>query len=141
MQAWEWETCYDLLSIYVLCSSLNWAFVSGRPVILYSSLLYVPVLACAGIGQDLAFSDFLTLFVCSRNIAMTSQKKFKKKKSICWKLNTLTPDQKTALCDLCKANLVNNKRSTTNLLRHLRLRHPFDIAACEEKQLKPVSMP
>ena len=36
------------------------AFVSGRPVILYTSVLYLPVLACAGIGQDLAFSDFLT---------------------------------------------------------------------------------
>ena len=60
---------------------------------------------------------------------------------MCWKLNTLTPDQKTALCDLCKADVVYNKRSTTNLLRHLRLRHPFEIAACKEKQLNPVSMP
>ena len=42
---------------------------------LYTSVLYVPVLACAGIGQDLAFSDFLTLSVCSRNIALTSKKK------------------------------------------------------------------
>ena len=55
---------------------------------------------------------------------------------MCWKLNTLTPDQKTALYDLCKADLVYNKRSTTELFRHLRLRHPFEIAACEEKQLK-----
>ena len=56
-------------------------------------------------------------------------------------VNYITPDQKTALCDLCKADRVYNKRSTTNLLRHLRLRHPFEIAACKEKQLKPVSMP
>ena len=51
---------------------------------LYTSVLYVLLLACAGIGQDqrplarvgqdLAFSDFLTLSVCSRNIAMTSKK-------------------------------------------------------------------
>ena len=47
---------------------------------LYTSVLYVPVLACAGIGQDLAFSDFLTLSVCSRNIAMTS-KNIKNKKA------------------------------------------------------------
>ena len=46
----------------------------------------------------------------------------------------------TAVCDLCKADLVYNKRSTTNLLRHLRLRHPFEFAAYEEKQLRPVSM-
>ena len=44
---------------------------------LYTSVLYVPVLAFAGIGQELAFSDFLTLSVCSRNIAMTSKKKKK----------------------------------------------------------------
>ena len=99
---------------------------------LYTSLLYVPVLACAGIGQDLAYSNFLTLSVCSGNIAITS------KKSMCWKLIILTPDQKTAVCDLCKADLVYNKRSTTNLLRHLRLRHPFEFAAYEEKQLRPV---
>ena len=37
---------------------------------LYTSVLYVLVLTCAGI----AFSDFLTLSVCSRNIAMTSKK-------------------------------------------------------------------
>ena len=42
---------------------------------LYTSVLYVPVLACAGIGQDLAYSDFLTLSVCSGNIAITSKKK------------------------------------------------------------------
>ena len=47
---------------------------------LYTSVLYVPILACAGIGQDLAFSDFLTLSVCSRNIAMTS-KNIKNKKA------------------------------------------------------------
>ena len=99
--------------------------------------IHVPVLMCAGIGQYLAYYDFLTLSVCSRNIdlAVTS------KKSMCWNLITLTPDQKIALCDLCKADRVYNKRSTTNLLRHLQLRHPFQIAACEEKQLKPVSMP
>ena len=62
------------------------------------------------------------------------------KKSMCWKLITLTPDRKTAVCDLCKADLVYNKRSTTSLLRHLRLRHPFEFAAYEEKQLRPVSM-
>ena len=52
-------------------TKIVWA---GRHVILYTSVLYVPVLACAGIGQDLAFSDFLTLSVCSRNIAMTIKK-------------------------------------------------------------------
>ena len=62
------------------------------------------------------------------------------KKSMCWKLITLTPGQKTAFCDLCKADLVYNKRSTTNLLRHLRLRQPFEFAAYEEKQLRSVSM-
>ena len=59
---------------------------------------------------------------------------------MCWKLITLTPDRITAVCDLCKADLVYNKRSTTNRLRHLRLRHPFEFAAYEEKQLRPVSM-
>ena len=59
---------------------------------------------------------------------------------MCWKLITLTPDRKPAVCDLCKADLVHNKRSTTKLLRHLRLRHPFEFAAYEEKQLRPVSM-
>ena len=49
--------------------------------------------------------------------------------------------KKTAVCDHCKADLVYNKRSTTNLLRHLRLRHPFEFAAYEEKQLRPESMP
>ena len=60
---------------------------------------------------------------------------------MCWKLITLTPDQKTDVCDHCKAELVFNKRSTTNLLRHLRLRHPFEFAAYEGKQLRPESMP
>ena len=60
---------------------------------------------------------------------------------MCWKLITLTPDQKTAVCDHCKAELVYNKRSITNLLRHLRLRHPFEFAAYEEEQLRPGSMP
>ena len=43
---------------------------------LYTSVLYVPVLACAGIGQDLdlAYSEFLTLSVCSGNIAITRKK-------------------------------------------------------------------
>ena len=100
---------------------------------LYTSVLYVPVLACAGIGQDLAYSDFVTLSVCLGDIAITS-----KKKSMCWKLIILNPDQKTAVCDLCKADLVYNKRSTTNLLRHLCVRHPFEIAAYEEEQLRPV---
>ena len=42
---------------------------------LYTSVLYVLMLACAGIGQDLAYSDFVTLSVCSGNIAITSKKK------------------------------------------------------------------
>ena len=41
---------------------------------LYTSVLYVPILACAGIGQDLAYSEFLTLSVCSGNIAITRKK-------------------------------------------------------------------
>ena len=69
-QAWEWEACYDLLSTSVLCPSLNWAFLSGRPlrpVILYTSVLYVPVLACADIGQEarpglFRFSHLVCLF-------------------------------------------------------------------------------
>ena len=48
------------------------ACVSGRH---YTCVLFVPILACAGIGQDLAYSDFLTLSDCSVNIAMTSKKK------------------------------------------------------------------
>ena len=95
---------------------------------LYTNVLYVLVLASAGIGQDLAYSDFLTLSICSRNIAMEVHY-----------INS--GPKKNTLCDLCKADLVYNKTSATNLLRHLRLRHPFEIAACEEKQLKPVSMP
>ena len=42
---------------------------------LYTSVLYVSVLAFAGIGQDLAYSDFVTLSVCSGKIAITSKKK------------------------------------------------------------------
>ena len=70
-----------------ISTTLN--FFKQDTSLLYTSVLYVSVLACAGIGQDLAFSDFLTLSLCSRNIAMTC-----KKKSMCWKLYTLTSDQK-----------------------------------------------
>ena len=94
--------------------------------------LYTSVLTGAGIGQDLAYLNFVTLEVCSGNIATLV------KKSMCWKLIIVTPDQKTAVCDHCKADLVYNKRSTTKLLRDLRLRHPFEFAAYEEKQLRPV---
>ena len=104
---------------------------------LYTSMLYVPVLACTGIGQDLAYSNFLTLSVCSSNMAITTKKKHVLEVNYI----NLTPDQKTAVCNLCRADLVCNKRSTTNLLRHLRLRHPFEFAAYKEKQLRPVSMP
>ena len=57
----------------------------------YTSVLHVPVLVCTGIDQDLAYSELFTLFVCSGNIAMTI------KKSMCWNLITLTPDQKKTL--------------------------------------------
>ena len=114
-----------MLSSYVRCPSLCLV------VDLYTSVLYVPVLACACIDQDLAYFDFLTLSVCSGNIAITSKKK------AC--ANYINPGpKKTAVCDLCKAYLLYNKRSTTNLLRHLRLRHPFEFAAYEEKQLRAV---
>ena len=55
---------------------------------LYTSVLYVPVLVCAGMKQDLAYSELFNLSVCSGNIAITS------KKSMCCKLITLTPDKK-----------------------------------------------
>ena len=90
------------------------------------------MLECAGIGQDLAYSDFVTLSVCSGNIAFTSKIKH------VLEVNYINPRPKTSVYDLCKADLVYNKRSTTNLLRHLCLRHPFEFAAYEEKQLRPV---
>ena len=98
----------------MICCPLMFVFTawaSGKPV--YTSVFCAPVLASAGIGQDLAYSDFLTLSVCSRNIslAMTS-----KKKSMCWKLIALTPDQKTAVCDLCKGDIVYNKDQQPNYL-------------------------
>ena len=65
----------------------------------------------------------------------------RKKKKHMLEVNYINSRQKkNAVCDLCKAVLVYNKRSTTNLLQYLRLRHPFEFAACEEKQLRPVSM-
>ena len=90
---------------------------------LYTCVLYVPVLVCAGIGQDLAYSDFLNLSVCSGNIAKTS-----KKKQVL-KVNYINsgPKNHCCVCDLYKADLVYNKRSTTNLLWHLHLRHLLSL--------------
>ena len=119
----------------MICCPVMFVVPALALVDLYISVLYELVLACAGIGQDLAYYDFLTLSVCSGKIAMTS------KKSMCWKLITLTPDQQTVVCDLCMADLAYNKRSTTNLLWHFHPGHPFEFAAYEEKQLRPVSMP
>ena len=63
------------------------------------------------------------------------------KQSLCWKLITLKSDTKTAVCDLCKLELQFNKRSNTNLLRHLRLKHPFELAAFEERSGQLSSLP
>ena len=54
------------------------------------------------------------------------------RQSICWKLVTLRADMKTAVCDICNAELVYCKRGNTNLLRHLRTKHPFELAQYEE---------
>ena len=65
----------------------------------------------------------------------TKQKKQSKRfLSVCWKLITLQEDGQTAVCNICKVQLVYNRKRTTNLLRHLRLRHPFEFAL-KEKQL------
>ena len=52
-----------------------------------------------------------------------------KKKKHMLEVNYINSGRKTAVCDLCKVDLVYNKRLITDLLRHLRLRHPFEFAA------------
>ena len=123
------------MKIHVMGFESSLKHESERHVHLYTSVLYVPVLACAGIGQDLAFSDFSPCLSFSGNIAMTS----KKKHVLEVKYINSGPKKKGCL-HLCKADLVYNKRSTTNLLQHLRLRYLFEFAAYKEKQLRPVSM-
>ncbi|XP_005093008.1 zinc finger BED domain-containing protein 4-like [Aplysia californica] len=58
------------------------------------------------------------------------------KPSLCWKLITQKSGgvggAKIAVCDVCKCELAYSGRSTTNLLRHLRKKHPLHIAQFEE---------
>ena len=54
----------------MVCCPVMFAFLAC-----VSSVFYVPVLACAGIGKDLAYSGLFTLSVCSGKRAMTSKKK------------------------------------------------------------------
>ncbi|GFR88462.1 zinc finger BED domain-containing protein 4 [Elysia marginata] len=54
------------------------------------------------------------------------------KNSLCWNLITLQPDRKTAVCDICKTELSYQKSGNTNLLRHLRTKHPVEFALCGE---------
>ena len=67
-------------------------------------------------------------------IASKQKRQPKRFPSVCWKLVTLQEDCQTCVCNICKFELVYNKKSNTNLLRHLRLRHPSEYAAEEEKQ-------
>ena len=53
---------------------------------------------------------------------------------------TLADDGLTAVCNICLGSLVFNKRSTTNLLRHLRVHHPLALFEDEEKQSAPEDM-
>ncbi|KAK3726787.1 hypothetical protein RRG08_058439 [Elysia crispata] len=55
-----------------------------------------------------------------------------RKPSVCWKLFTLKGDQKTAVCDICKLELRYSCNSTTNFMRHLRNKHPFELQSYEE---------
>ncbi|GFS04731.1 zinc finger BED domain-containing protein 1 [Elysia marginata] len=55
-----------------------------------------------------------------------------KKQSLCWKLITLQSDMKTAVCNICKTQLSYQKSGNTNLLRHLKAKHPFEFGQCEE---------
>ncbi|GFS25258.1 hypothetical protein ElyMa_003437000 [Elysia marginata] len=55
-----------------------------------------------------------------------------RKPSICWKLFTLKGDRKSALCDICKLEMRYSNNSTTNFMRHLRNKHPFELQSYEE---------
>ena len=55
-----------------------------------------------------------------------------RKPSVCWKLFTLKGDKKSALCDICKLEMRYSNNSTTNFMRHLRNKHPFELQSYEE---------
>lgn len=46
------------------------------------------------------------------------------KSSIVWDYFTLDNDNITVKCGLCRIKLKNNKASTSNLIRHIRSKHP-----------------
>ena len=69
-------------------------------------------------------------------IALKQKRQSKIFPSICWKLVTLQEDGQTCVCNICKFELVYDKKSTTNLLRHIRFKHPIECAVEEKKSKK-----
>lgn len=65
------------------------------------------------------------------------------KSSIVWDYFTLEKDNITAKCGLCRIKLKHNKASTSNLIRHVRSKHPTinllnrNIRTIEEKEDDP----
>ena len=55
--------------------------------------------------------------------------------SICWKFFSLQADKTTAVCRICSHKLTYSHRSTSNMNRHLNVKHPIQLAAEKEKSL------
>lgn len=68
------------------------------------------------------------------------------KSSVVWDYFTLEKDNITAKCGLCRMKLKHNKASTSNLIRHVRTKHPTinllnrNIRMIEEQEDNPAEI-
>ena len=58
--------------------------------------------------------------------------------SICWKFFSLQNDKKTVICKYCNNSMTYSNGSTSNMVRHVKLKHPFEYESVNIKS-KPAA--